>query len=197
MASQKHFGFDFHASRAKIIHLKGLHMSLNADVVVVGSGPAGLATAIMLARNGFKSIKLFDKLAEPATPDDPSIWGKFDATRTYNIGVSGRGRRTLADLGALKVVKENSAVLTTAISWFRKTPLNIPLIRALNSTNYPTICLERDRLSACLLQTVRDEYADSISFQFETRCTDVIFHKENCSVQLGRGGSADTEEQLQ
>jgi hypothetical protein len=85
-------------SRSRTLQLA----AVDAEVVVVGSGPTGLATAIMLARNGYKDIKLFDQLPEPADPENRSIWGKFDSTRTYNIGISGRGRKVLKELGAFE-----------------------------------------------------------------------------------------------
>ena len=51
---------------------KSLRMALD-EVVIVGSGPVGLATAIMFAQNGVKSIKVLDQLKEPADPDDSKI----------------------------------------------------------------------------------------------------------------------------
>lgn len=42
--------------------------------IVVGSGPTGLFTSLMLARRGFKNILVLDRLERPAPPDSP-LWG--------------------------------------------------------------------------------------------------------------------------
>ena len=43
-----------------------IHMQ---DIAIVGSGPTGLAVAIMLAQKGFKNINVYDKLSEPPPVD--------------------------------------------------------------------------------------------------------------------------------
>jgi hypothetical protein len=42
--------------------------------IIVGSGPTGLFTSIMLARRGYGNIQVFDRLERPAAPDSP-LWG--------------------------------------------------------------------------------------------------------------------------
>lgn len=44
------------------------------STVIIGSGPTGLFTSIMLARRGWSNIKVFDRLERPAPPDSP-LWG--------------------------------------------------------------------------------------------------------------------------
>jgi len=78
-------------------------LKLKSSPVVIGGGPTGLTSAIMLARRGYSNIKVLDRLAEPAHPDDTSIWGNFDRERSYNIGISGRGQNTLRQFGLMDV----------------------------------------------------------------------------------------------
>jgi hypothetical protein len=60
-----------------------------ADTVIVGSGPTGLAGALMLARRGYKDIHVYDRLPEPPAVDSKD-WGDG---RNYNVGLSGRGQK--------------------------------------------------------------------------------------------------------
>jgi hypothetical protein len=63
--------------------------AVSCPTAIVGSGPAGLATAIMLARTGVKGIKLFDQLNEPIAANDSVYWGNYAADRSYLIGLNG------------------------------------------------------------------------------------------------------------
>ena len=55
------------------------------STTIVGGGPAGLATAIMLARKGYKNIKVLDRLPPPAAAGDASVWS--DTAKHYLVGL--------------------------------------------------------------------------------------------------------------
>ena len=63
--------------------------TVSCQTVIVGSGPAGLATAIMLARAGVKGIKLYDQLNEPVAANESAYWSNYAADRSYLIGLNG------------------------------------------------------------------------------------------------------------
>ncbi|CAM9316923.1 unnamed protein product, partial [Sphacelaria rigidula] len=67
------------------------------STAVVGGGPAGLATAIMLARRGYPRITVLERLEEPPPPASAE-WGNPE--RSYNLGIGGRGQTALKKLGA-------------------------------------------------------------------------------------------------
>ncbi|KAJ1409962.1 hypothetical protein B484DRAFT_413897 [Ochromonadaceae sp. CCMP2298] len=167
------------------------------DAVVVGSGPAGIATAIMLAQQGVRKIRLFDQLGEPARSDDLSVWGNFDSSRSYNIGLSGRGQTVLKELGALERVQRVSAQMETALTWTPESAIDKPSSRPLTRPTYPSICLERDRLTACLLEQAREAFPDRISVAFDAQCTAVSWNdfgtnSETVTVQIKGSGTALT-----
>eukprot|EP01039_Chlorochromonas_danica_P007803 gene7803-8614_t len=143
------------------------------EVVIVGSGPIGLASAILLARRGVQKVRVFDQLAEPPRPDDANFWGTFRSERSYNIGLSGRGQRALNFLDAWATVRKYSAPLWGAAFW---TPgSDSPALEPVLGRKYRTQCIERDRLVGALLEEVRERYRDQIDVAFNTRCTNVTW----------------------
>ena len=82
--------------------------------VIVGSGPAGLACAIMLAKRGWSNIQVYDRLGEPPaiTSDE---WK--DAERSYLIGLNGRGQTALKALGVFDEVDALCADVTGRREW--------------------------------------------------------------------------------
>lgn len=74
------------------------------QTVIVGSGPAGLATAIMLARAGVKGIKLYDQLNEPVAANDSAYWSNYAADRSYLIGLNGNLVRSFTLLNGGNII---------------------------------------------------------------------------------------------
>lgn len=162
--------------------------SLPKEVVVIGSGPVGLATAVMLAQQGVPSIKVFDQLNEPPKYDDSTFWGTFKSDRNYNLGLGGRGQTSLKKLGLFETVQSATARLHAAVLWDPKTPPEKPKVTNLHN-RYQTLCIERDRLAGCILHDIERKYSDQIKVQFNTRCNSVSWRnigeeKERCVVEL-------------
>eukprot|EP01031_Cornospumella_fuschlensis_P005426 gene5426-6756_t len=90
---------------------------LPKEAVIVGSGPIGLAAAIMLARKGVAKVQVFDQLSKPVHPNNASYWGTFQSERSYNIGLSGRAQKALKELDALDRVLQYVCPLQAAAFW--------------------------------------------------------------------------------
>ena len=144
------------------------------SVLVIGSGPAGLSAAVMLARRGFENIKLYDRLSEPPPPHDLEVWGDLNADRSYNIGINGRGQKTLRNIGALSKIENFATTVIGRRDWTPESPLNEPReIIFTNRKTYMTKCIQRDRLTAALLEYVRENYSNQIKIVFNTDVKDI------------------------
>ena len=80
---------------------------------IIGGGPAGLLSAIMLAQRGWERISVYDSRTEPPKPDD-ALWGTGE--RSYQLGLNGRGQTALRKLGALETVEAFSASVNGRLS---------------------------------------------------------------------------------
>lgn len=148
------------------------------DVVIVGSGPTGLSTAIMLARRGYRNIKVFDRLPPPPSPNDSEQWSGFLADRSYNIGLNGRGQRTLRALGVMDKIDDSSAIVNGRKDWTPEAPLDSPSVTDYQGRSYVTKCIQRDRLTACLLDSVKENYTEAIAVHFSAACTEVKWEND-------------------
>lgn len=62
--------------------MKRIHPSMEADVAIIGSGPAGLSAAIALASNGVKAT-VFDRLSEAGYERYHTVCGAGISRRTF------------------------------------------------------------------------------------------------------------------
>lgn len=129
------------------------------STIIVGGGPAGLATAIALAKRGWKQITVLDRLEPPALPDDDAVWS--DTARHYLIGLGGRGQRALTTLGVWDdVVEPYCSRVVGRKDWAPGATEGIE--RLFTDRPYETRVIPRSRLVACLLQHVERTYPGTI-----------------------------------
>ncbi|CAG9461447.1 unnamed protein product [Pedinophyceae sp. YPF-701] len=131
---------------------------------IVGGGPAGLATAIMLARRGWKNITVYDRLEAPPKPG-AKVWGNAD--RSYNLGINGRGQKALKGLDALDSILPWAAPITGRMDWDDQGRTNL---REASNKTTTTVVIQRDRLVACLLQEIHQKYRAAVTVQHGVEC---------------------------
>lgn len=151
------------------------------SALVVGAGPAGLATAISLAKQGWGEIKVVEKLPPPPSAGDPIYTEAPD--RSYNLGVSGRGQKFLDAIGVLDDVREFSCLNFGRMVWDSEGKETITLRPEIAEEKYQAFCIQRDRLTAVLLENAR-RY-DAIEIEHNVDVDSISWDEDGPHVVLG------------
>ena len=134
------------------------------STTIVGGGPAGLATAIMLAKKGYKSITVLDRLPPPEGAQDEKVWS--DAARHYLVGLGGRGQRAVDSIGCWdNVVEPLCSTCVGRKDWSPGSGVDEGVQRIFTDRPYLTRVIPRDRMVACLYEYVKSTYSDAIEIQ--------------------------------
>lgn len=144
---------------------------------IVGAGPAGLATALMLLRKGWKDITIYDRLSgEDLEAERTNLRSK----RSYNIGLNGRGQVALAKLGAMERVKQYSLEVRGRKEWGPKGSKFEE--REFTDRRYFTRVLLRNNLVRCLREEVEAQAAERdavVNFVNGIECIDALWARNN------------------
>ena len=163
--------------------------------IVVGAGPAGLATAIMLSKRGWQNVQVFDRLTAPPSLDD-EVWS--DTARFYLIGIGGRGREALKAIGSWDAIEPYTAPVRGRKDWSPGAGIDggVETIRA---DRPPTNVIQRDRLVACLLAeatslgvVVKHEVdVTGVRWEGETAVLSLSPCGEECAAEEAEAAGAD------
>ena len=166
------------------IQILGLRLSMiSPRPIIIGAGPTGLATAIMLAKRGYSNIQVFDKLSQPPSPDDISVWCSSEGERNYNIGLSGRGQKAMQALGVLDKVRLYAAEVVGRKEWTPRSP-HEPVVSFYTGRTYPSRILQRDRLTSVLFDEIEKKYHDRIKIHFNVVCINAQWKHQNSENEL-------------
>lgn len=137
--------------------------SSQANVLIVGGGPAGLATALMLAKRGWTNITVLEKRAAA---------DYYEPDKSYNYLIDGRGQKLTDLLGLTGQLSEisvpNTEFYLTRIKpdGSRKT-FKIPLVDPNRQTAY---WIPRKEFVLLLDQEIEQNWQEKISVLFNTKC---------------------------
>ncbi|MDF5722947.1 MAG: NAD(P)/FAD-dependent oxidoreductase [Rhizonema sp. PD37] len=133
------------------------------NVLIVGGGPAGLATALMLAKRGWTNITLLEKRAAA---------DYYEPDKSYNYLIDGRGQKLTDFLGLTHKLSEISVPSTQFIltrikpNGSRKTSKS-PVVDRNRKTAY---WLPRRAFVLLLYQEIERNWQEQINVLFNTSC---------------------------
>jgi len=139
--------------------------NVDSDAIVVGAGPAGLLTAIMLSQKfPNQKIQVFDRLSPPPSPTDEAVWS--DIAKFYLIGLGGRGQKALKKYGVWDDVKAVSTAVLGRKDWSPEAAADEGVERIFIDKPVTTQVLPRDKLVGVLHRYIVENYADTIQLRY-------------------------------
>ena len=145
------------------------------NVVIIGGGPGGLGSALMLAKRGWKDITVLEKR--------PSA-DYYEPDKSFSYQIDGRGQKLtdlleltvkLADLSVpntdfyLTLIRQNGTRRTT----------KLPIADSLRQTAY---WLPRASFVQLLYQEIQQHWSDSIQVLFNTECVEIKQIREHLEI---------------
>ncbi|KAL7507468.1 hypothetical protein ACHAXN_004649 [Cyclotella atomus] len=154
--------------------------------VVVGGGPAGLLTAIMLAQlspaaksrisSQKQRIVIYDRLPPPPPPSDLAY--SADISKYYLLGLGHRGQKALRRFDVWKDVEQASVPVVGRKDWSPgKSGEEDGVVRLSNEKLVETRVLARDKLVGTLLEVIKTRYSDVIELKHGYQVDPVNFGK--------------------
>ncbi|MGB5593909.1 MAG: NAD(P)/FAD-dependent oxidoreductase [Crocosphaera sp.] len=149
------------------------------DVVIIGGGPAGMSTALMLAKRGYAHITIIEKR--------PSA-DFYEPDKSFNYMIDGRGQK----LTDLLDITEKLAQISVPSTDFLVTKINakgerktvkLPIIDPNRKTAY---WLQRREFVNLLYQEIKQNWQKQITVLFSAKCLgikEIIENKLEVTVQ--------------
>jgi 2-polyprenyl-6-methoxyphenol hydroxylase-like FAD-dependent oxidoreductase len=137
--------------------------SSRKNVLIVGGGPAGLATALMLAKRGWTEITVLEK--RPAAD-------YYEPDKSFNYQIDGRGQKLTDFLGLTQQLAEisvpNTEFYLTQIRPDGSRKISkLPIVDPNRKTAY---WLPRRAFVLLLYQEIQRNWQDQIAVLFDTKC---------------------------
>ncbi len=145
------------------------------NVVIIGGGPAGLGTALMLAKRGWKDITVIEKR--------PSA-DYYEPDKSFSYQIDGRGQK-LTDLLELTAKLADLSVPNTDFYFTliqkdgTRQTTKLPIADSKRKTAY---WLPRASFVQLLYQEIHQHWQDSIQVLFQTKCVEIKQNQERLEI---------------
>lgn len=172
------------ATQADLEQSPSTEDGMKTDSIVVGAGPAGLLSAIMLARKfPDQKVQVYDRLDPPPSPTDDAVWS--DVAKFYLIGLGNRGQSALRYYGVWDDVEAVCTAVVGRKDWSPESGEEDGVERIFTDRPVMTQVLPRDKLVGVLHQHVLENYADNIQLNYGFEITPEDFEADgNTAVKL-------------
>jgi len=155
-----------------------------SSTAIIGAGPTGLVTAIMLARRGWTDISVYDKQPVNATLNSSSIM--IDKSIIpYNLFLTPRGQEALSSLGCWSAVAAASQNVVGKLQWNVEKGAWDKGDEIVEGGSAALKAISREALAACLRSKIEHDYSHAISVKYGQELTGVHWYAEG----EGRGAS--------
>ena len=136
------------------------------QTLIVGGGPAGFATALMLAKRGWKNITVLEK-----RPDADY----YEPDKSFNYLIDGRGQKFTDYIGITENLIENGVpntefYLTEIKANGNRKTLKVPLADSDCKTSY---WITRKTFVSLLYSEIEKNWQDSITVVFNAKCVEI------------------------
>lgn len=136
------------------------------QILIVGGGPAGFATALMLAKRGWTNITVLEKRP---TAD------YYEPDKSFNYLIDGRGQKFTDYIGITEQLPKNGVAstdfyLTKITSDGNRKTIKLPII---NPDRKPAYWITRKTFVNLLYQEIKKNWHDSITVIFNAKCVEI------------------------
>lgn len=133
------------------------------NILIVGAGPAGLATALILAKRGGKNITVLEQRANA---------GYYEADKSFSYQIDGRGQKLTNLLGLTDQLAKISVPSTEFyLSQIRPNgSRKISKLPTINPQRKTAYWLPRREFVLLLYQEITQNWTDQIAILFNTKC---------------------------
>ncbi len=136
------------------------------QILIVGGGPAGFASALMLAKRGWKNITVLEKRPEA---------DYYEPDKSFNYLIDGRGQKFTDYLGITDNLSKNGVPITDfyltkiTANGSRKT-FKLPIVDPNRKAAY---WITRKTFVSLLYQKIEQNWQDSINVIFNAKCVEI------------------------